>query len=158
MIVDLNRLRSHLESRREYLMGELEQLETVIRQTTAQREGNPFGTDDSDGATDSLELDRCLALQKQTIERLNEIEYALRKFEQGTYGLCDGCGQQIDPARLEALPQANLCLSCKVRKGGKWIMKDNKAETRRKTQTTHDTGDANSQPDWEDWFETFEEE
>ena len=43
------------------------------------------------------------------------VEHALRKFEEGTYGLCDSCGQPIDPARLEALPQASLCLSCKAK-------------------------------------------
>ena len=43
------------------------------------------------------------------------MEHALAKFEKGTYGLCDNCGQFIDPARLEALPQASLCLSCKAR-------------------------------------------
>ena len=45
---------------------------------------------------------------------LAEVEHALDKFEKGTYGLCESCGQFIDPARLEALPQASLCLSCKA--------------------------------------------
>lgn len=48
-------------------------------------------------------------------EHLMDVEHALRKFEQGTYGLCDRCGQPIEPERLEALPQASLCLSCKTR-------------------------------------------
>jgi len=38
----------------------------------------------------------------------------LQKYEAGTYGLCDSCGQAIEQARLEALPQANLCLICKA--------------------------------------------
>ena len=42
------------------------------------------------------------------------IEHALKKFEEGTYGLCDSCGQPIAPERLEALPQASLCLNCKA--------------------------------------------
>jgi len=48
-------------------------------------------------------------------EHLREVEYALHKFELGTYGLCDVCGQPIEPERLGALPQASLCLSCKTR-------------------------------------------
>jgi hypothetical protein len=44
-----------------------------------------------------------------------EVEQALHKFEVGTYGLYDICGQPIAPERLEALPWANLCLSCKTR-------------------------------------------
>ncbi|MBA7707673.1 RNA polymerase-binding transcription factor DksA [subsurface metagenome] len=39
------------------------------------------------------------------------------KCDEGTYGLCDACGQPIDPARLEALPEASLCLSCKAAEG-----------------------------------------
>jgi DnaK suppressor protein len=52
----------------------------------------------------------------QILKRMAEVEHALHKFDQGTYGLCDICGQPIDPARLEALPQANLCLNCKARR------------------------------------------
>jgi len=48
-------------------------------------------------------------------QHLREVEYALHKFELGTYGLCDVCSQPIKPERLEALPWASLCLSCKAR-------------------------------------------
>lgn len=47
-------------------------------------------------------------------ESLNEIEHALEKYEAGTYGLCDSCGREIERARLEAIPQASLCLNCKA--------------------------------------------
>ena len=113
MTVDFNLLRSRLESERKHLIEELEQLKASIRQAREQREGDPVGKW-GEGAMESLELDKCLALEKQTIDRLSEVEQALKKFEQGTYGLCDACGQPIDPARLEALPQASLCLSCKA--------------------------------------------
>jgi len=154
---DLSQLRSHLESKRERLMEELGQLETSIRQTAEQRERNSFDSDDVDGVTDGLELDRYLAWQKQTIDRLSEVEHALRKFEQGTYGLCEGCGQQIDPGRLEALPQANLCLSCKSGKRNKQMRVYNEYQTRRKVVVAHDIGDADFQPDWEDWIDSFED-
>ncbi len=119
MAFDLSQLRSHLESKRERLMEELGQIEASIRQTIEQRERNSFGSEDGDGVDDGLELARCLAWQKQTIDRLSEVRHALKMFEQGTYGLCEGCGQQIDPGRLEALPQASLCLSCKSGKRNK---------------------------------------
>ena len=47
-------------------------------------------------------------------EQLAGIEHTLQKFGDGTYGSCDNCGKLIDPARLEALPQANLCMDCKA--------------------------------------------
>jgi len=111
-----NLLRSRLESEQKRLMGELEQLRASVRPANERREGSPFGKREEE-ATESLELERRLALEKQIRGQLAEVESALGKFEEGTYGLCEGCGQPIDPARLEALPQAKLCLSCKANQG-----------------------------------------
>ena len=105
-------LRSRLESEQKRLIGELEQLKASVRPANERREGSPFGKREEE-ATETLELETRLALEKRIIDQLAEIEHALSKFENGTYGLCDSCGQPIDPARLEALPQATLCLSCK---------------------------------------------
>jgi len=45
-----------------------------------------------------------------------EVEHALAKFEEGTYGRCENCGQPIAPARLEAKPGARLCINCASRR------------------------------------------
>jgi len=108
-----NLFRSRLESEQKRLIGELEQLRASVRPANERREGSPFGKREEE-ATETLELETRLALEKRVRDQLAEIEHALSKFEKGTYGLCDSCGQSIDPARLEALPQANLCLSCKA--------------------------------------------
>ena len=113
MTVNFDLLRSNLESERKRLTGELEQIRASSRPAEERREGSPFGKREEE-ATESFELERRLALEKQILDQLAEVEHALAKFENGTYGLCDNCGQLIDPARLEALPQANLCLSCKA--------------------------------------------
>ena len=47
---------------------------------------------------------------------LDEVNEALAKFDKGTYGLCEGCGQPIAPARLEAKPAARLCIDCANRR------------------------------------------
>jgi RNA polymerase-binding transcription factor DksA len=112
--IDLAKIRSRLDKERKRLQTELEQLRASAQPTEVRREGSPFGKREEE-ATESFELEKRLALEKQIKEKLNEIEHALDKFAQGTYGLCDICGQPIDPARLEALPEANLCLSCKAR-------------------------------------------
>lgn len=114
MNMDFNLLRSRLESERKRLIEELEQLKSSIRPADERREGSPFGKREEE-ATESFELEKRLILEKRIRDQLAEVEHALHKFEAGTYGLCDGCGQPIDPARLEALPQASLCLSCKAR-------------------------------------------
>jgi RNA polymerase-binding protein DksA len=114
MNVSYNLLRSRLESERKRLLGELEQLKSSVRPADERREGSPFGKREEE-ATESFELERRLSLEKRIRDQLAEVEHALQKFEDGTYGLCDSCGQPIDPARLEALPQASLCLDCKTR-------------------------------------------
>jgi DnaK suppressor protein len=112
--IDLDKIRSRLQSERKRLQTELEQFQASAQPAEVRREGSPFGKREEE-ATESFELEKRLALEKQIKEKLNEVEHALAKFTKGTYGLCDICGQPIDPARLEALPEANLCLNCKAR-------------------------------------------
>ncbi len=113
MTTNFNLLRSRVEIERKRLTEELEQLKASARPAGERREGSPFGKREEE-ATESFELEKRLALEKQIRDQLAEVEHTLNKFEQGTYGLCDSCGQPIDPARLEALPQAELCMSCKT--------------------------------------------
>lgn len=112
MTTDFKLLRSRLESEQKHLTEELEQLKASVRPIEERRDGSPFGKREEE-ATETSELEKRLALEKQAGDLLADVEHALHKFEEGTYGLCDTCGQSIDLARLEALPQANLCLSCK---------------------------------------------
>jgi DnaK suppressor protein len=113
MTTDYNKLRAYLEGEQKRLTEEMEQLKTSVPTTEERREGSPFGKREEE-ATETLELEKRLALENRIRQELARIEHALQKFEEGTYGLCDNCGQPIDPARLEALPQASLCLNCKA--------------------------------------------
>ncbi len=113
MTTGFNLLRSRLESEQKRLNEQLEQLKASIRPAGERREGSPFGKREEE-ATESLELEKRLALEQRVREQLAGVEHALHKFEGETYGLCESCGQPIDPARLEALPQAKLCMSCKA--------------------------------------------
>ena len=108
-------LRSRLETERKRLVEELEQLKTGIRQAHETREGSPFGKRE-EAAAEGFESAQQVLLRESTKERLSKVEHALGKFDNGTYGLCDNCGQTIDLARLEALPQASLCLVCMGRR------------------------------------------
>ena len=55
-----------------------------------------------------------MGLENRIRQEMASVEHAMEKIEQGTYGLCDNCGKPIDPERLEALPQASLCMKCKA--------------------------------------------
>ena len=94
-------------------MEQLEQLQARIRPAEERREGSPFGKREEEAA-EAAELEKRLVLEKRIKNLLAEVEHALEKFGAATYGLCDICGKPIDPARLEALPQASLCLSCRT--------------------------------------------
>lgn len=114
MTIDINIFRARLEDERKVLIEELEQLHAGTSYGEERREGSPFGKREEE-ATETFELEKRLALERRIRDQLAEVEHALKKIEEGTYGLCDSCGQPIDPARLEALPQANLCLDCRAK-------------------------------------------
>ncbi|MEE8582975.1 MAG: TraR/DksA C4-type zinc finger protein, partial [Dehalococcoidales bacterium] len=63
----------------------------------------------------AAELENRLAQEKRILNQLAAAENALSKFDKGTYGQCENCGLSINPARLEALPEATLCLKCKAK-------------------------------------------
>jgi DnaK suppressor protein len=112
-MVDYSKLYRRLKKEKIQLLEQLDQLVASAQPLSERREGSPFGKreEEADGA---FELERRLAMEKGLRETLGEIEHALQKYEAGTYGMCDSCGKPIEQARLEALPQANLCLSCKA--------------------------------------------
>jgi len=107
-MTDFAQLYERLNKDQARLKEELKQMQP----SSERREGTPFGKREEE-ANEAFEFEKRLAIEKQLIGTLTEIEYALKKYEDGTYGTCDNCGQLIEPARLEALPQANLCLNCK---------------------------------------------
>ncbi len=106
-------LRKRLLEERKRLTEELEQLRKDTVNSEETREGSPFGKREEE-ATETFELEKRMALEHQLKDSMGDTEQALRKFEAGTYGLCDQCGQAIPQERLEALPHASLCLKCKV--------------------------------------------
>ena len=113
MANDFSILQSRLESERKRLNAELEQLMGHMGPASERREGSPFGKREEE-AVESAELEKRMALQQRILDQLVETDHALEKLKDGTYGRCDRCGKAIDPARLEALPQASLCLKCKA--------------------------------------------
>ena len=112
MTTNYSILKSRLEAEQKRLTEELEQLLASANPTDERREGSPFGKREEE-ATEALELEKRLVLEKRIKEQLIGVEHALHKYEEGTYGFCDSCGQPIDPARLEAIPEASLCIKCK---------------------------------------------
>ncbi|UCE97463.1 MAG: TraR/DksA C4-type zinc finger protein [Dehalococcoidia bacterium] len=109
---NLKIIRLRLEDDRKRLVEQLEQIR-ANRSSEERREGSPFGKREEE-ATETAELENRMALEKRVLDQLAMVDSALVKFEKGTYGICESCGKPIDPERLEALPQATLCMSCKA--------------------------------------------
>ena len=99
------------------LEGEKARLQAQIAQITmAGGEGLGYGNHMADDATEAFEQAKGLALRQHLERLLQQVERALEKMAAGTYGICEQCGQAIDPARLKALPHALLCLDCQQRR------------------------------------------
>jgi RNA polymerase-binding transcription factor DksA len=53
-----------------------------------------------------------MALREQAKARVEQIKKAMRRLEEGTYHTCERCGREIEPERLEAIPETALCTNC----------------------------------------------
>jgi DnaK suppressor protein len=101
---------------RSFLEDERERLQTLIAQTDAEGAENlGYGNHMADDASEAFEQAKELALHENAKQLLAQVTDALERFEQGTYGICERCGIEIDPARLKALPYVTLCLHCQQR-------------------------------------------
>ena len=72
-----------------------------------------FDEESGEGDTINVERERDLALSAQARAAVEEIDRALAKIDEGTYGICEQCGEPIPRERLKALPYAALCVRCK---------------------------------------------
>jgi DnaK suppressor protein len=113
VVSDITQIREYLESERNRLR---EELQLKMGEQT-NKSGNAYGKR-GEASLGSSEFEKGLALAQRKREQLAEIERALEKLNDGTYGTCDSCSKTIPPDRLEAIPQTNLCLDCKVKQEG----------------------------------------
>jgi DnaK suppressor protein len=90
-------------------------LRAEAEELAQDREPGDVQFDEESGEGDSMnvERERDLALSAQALASIEEIDRALSKIEQGTYGVCEKCGEEIPRERLKALPHASLCVRCK---------------------------------------------
>jgi DnaK suppressor protein len=98
---------------RAQLQEERERLQDQLRELGHGPDGNlTFDGGFADSSQVTAERGEMEALAVSLADRLSEIKEALKKLETGGYGECEGCGQPIAEARLEAMPDARLCIVC----------------------------------------------
>jgi DnaK suppressor protein len=105
----LTQFKESLEERLRELLGEAERTVNGMSDTI------DMFPDPTDRAT--LETDRNFMLRIRDRERklISKIKEALERIEDGTYGLCEACGEPISEKRLLARPVTTLCIECKAR-------------------------------------------
>ena len=102
-------LRRILEERR----SEIQEKRRAIREEIPSYQDEVRDTEEQSVTDFAQEMD--FALMEMKAQTLIRIDEALQRVDQGTYGTCDECGQDIAAARLSAVPFALLCLECQTR-------------------------------------------
>ena len=77
--------------------------------------GEGAGNDQADVGSATFERDHELSLANNARGMLVQTQHALERIDDGTYGVCESCGQPIGKMRLQAFPRATLCMTCKQR-------------------------------------------
>ncbi len=107
--------RRALEAERSEYLAQAEALkaEADLMAQEAEPGDVQFDDESGEGGTVNVDRERDLALSAQARAAVDDIDHALAKIDNRTYGACETCGQPIPRARLKALPQARLCVACK---------------------------------------------
>ncbi len=85
-----------------------------LRTRTEGNEGSAFGMHQADAGSDAYDRDFALSLLSQEQDALFEIDEALRRIEDGSYGVCQMSGKKISHERLEAIPFARFTVECQA--------------------------------------------
>ena len=93
------------------LEGERTRLSTQLEEL-ASEEGQEFDSNFADSSQVTAERGELEALANSLRKDLDEVVVALERIDEGTYGTCRDCGTEIPDARLEAMPEAVVCITC----------------------------------------------
>ena len=92
------------------LSGQEAELDALMRDA-----GDGAGHDQADMGATSFERDQEIIVVQNEREKLAQIDRALARIADGTYGICESCGNPIGKMRAMAFPRATLCMTCKQR-------------------------------------------
>jgi RNA polymerase-binding protein DksA len=111
---ELDEVRSELAEEVRRLRSELDLAEHDIDDMLRDA-GDGAGDDPADAGSKTFEREHEMSLANNTRDMLAQAERALARIENGTYGICENCGNPIGKARLQVFPRATLCMTCKQR-------------------------------------------
>ncbi len=105
---DLQAIRAELEARRDSIRARI----AMLSERPERGSGLGFGKRIGDGTTEAITRLTDIGVGQSLEQTLARTERALTKLDEGTYGVCDSCGEAISPGRMRALPDGALCLKC----------------------------------------------
>jgi DnaK suppressor protein len=114
--LDVEKYKKILTEERDRLATDLKRIEDRAAgrdRLHSVQAGQDFDEPGGDAATETVERAQSMAVGASLREQLDEVNAALAKIEEGTYGICDSCGKQITKKRLSVLPWATLCKECR---------------------------------------------
>lgn len=109
---ELDELRQELADEATRLRAEVEAADQELADLMRDY-GDGAGDDQADAGSATLEREQELSLANNTRELLQQVDHALGRIADGSYGQCESCGEPIGKMRLQAFPRATLCLTCK---------------------------------------------
>jgi len=112
----LQELKEKLDKEKSSLQKELETFATEdknLKHNWDAKYPNREDGDKDDEADEAQEYDNMLSLEHSFESKLKDVNMALEKMTKGEYGKCEKCGKEIEEARLDAVPEAKMCMKCK---------------------------------------------
>jgi DnaK suppressor protein len=112
--IDTDRFREALLEERDRVTAAIQNLHADHPGTISDETGEDAVYDNhlADTATETYDRELDYTLEENSEHVLRDIDAALKRIEDGTYGTCTNCGKQIPEERLEARPWATLCIDC----------------------------------------------
>lgn len=104
-------LEQHKE-RHEDIVDDMETLTLGENDNHGSSELSAYDNHPAEVASELFDREHQMGLKQLEKREIREIELALEKIRNGTYGACEKCGKDIDPGRLELIPWAKLCIDC----------------------------------------------
>ncbi len=104
-----------IKLRQSQLLQEKERLEKEIKSLREVTEID-YGYTEDDNTQEVVSLQNTIGLINSLEKMLKKINGALKRIDEGNFGVCDACGASIESARLEVSPETNYCAACIVKK------------------------------------------
>ncbi|MDF1498231.1 MAG: TraR/DksA C4-type zinc finger protein [Patescibacteria group bacterium] len=114
----INKIKNTLIAKKKFITSQLQKFakKNLKIKDDFKTDFPKLGDHQDENAIEVSDYESKLSVEHDLENELKNIEGALKKTSENTYGICSSCGNQINPKRLEIMPEANLCIKCSEKK------------------------------------------